>query len=480
MSSPSSGLKYLTLHPFVRAAVQDKIKGTIVGSALGDCIGLYTEFLPKSEARRAYPDGKFQLIDPPTEFRNDGHRTVRTSNKLQKAWTDDTDHALLIILSYLHHDGKELSPQDIAKHLRIWVEQGLRCLDRPPCGLGKTVGTVVYNKDYLSNPAQIAYDCWVKSNRNIAPNGSLMRTHPLGVICLAATLPETFRTATNYSIITHADPRCIVACCTVTGLVRGILRGEVLHEGNVDGIIEEAFEWVDEWVRKGRSDVGCNTEDDELHQQGALLDRNEYSKHAKVSSFEELELDDSQKMGYVYKAFGAAILALRLGMRQAPYYGYEHDAQLPRSTVFENIITRLTYAGGDADTNACVAGALLGSWLGYHCLPPQWRDGMQHVDWMVEKCRALGQIVGVEEDVSAVDCGQLPRYIYKGSEDPDTAIDGGKGLMSAEELKERDKEFMHQYLLRSAQATEREKKTLEAAEGKKKTLLGGMLSSLRG
>ncbi|OAX77046.1 hypothetical protein ACJ72_08659 [Emergomyces africanus] len=43
MEPPSSGLDFLSLHPFIRAAVQDKINGTIVGSALGDCIGLYTE-----------------------------------------------------------------------------------------------------------------------------------------------------------------------------------------------------------------------------------------------------------------------------------------------------------------------------------------------------------------------------------------------------------------------------------------------------
>ncbi|KKZ66624.1 hypothetical protein EMCG_00187 [[Emmonsia] crescens] len=469
MESPSSGLEFLALHPFVRATVRDKINGTIVGSALGDCIGLYT--------------AKYRCV------------ATCTSLALQacKAWTDDTDHALLIVLSYLHHDGKELSPKDIAQRLQVWVEQGLRCLDRPPCGLGRTVGTVVRSTGYLSNPTQVAYDCWVKSNRSIAPNGSLMRTHPLGIICLAATLPETFQIAANFSAITHADPRCIVACCTVTGLIRGILRGEVLHEGNVDEIIDKAFAWVDEWVKKraGGADASgseCNTnpEENELHEHGALLEMKEYTRHAKATSFEELELDDSQKMGYVYKAFGAAILALRLGMRQAGHESRSDGAaQEPHSVVFEKVITQLTFEGGDADTNACVAGALLGCWFGYNSLPPQWRDAMQHVAWMMGKCQALSQIVGGEElfvdHYHILGHGlQPPRY--KGSEDPDTAIDGGKGLMSTQELKEREQEFMYQYLVRSKEATEREKKrSLEAGEKRKKTArLGGMFSSLRG
>lgn len=275
------------------------------------------------------------------------------------------------------------------------------------------------------------------------------------------------------------------------------MRGEVLHEGNVDEIIDKAFAWVDEWIKKraggaGASGSECNTnpEENELHEHGALLEMEEYTRHVKVTSFEELELDDSQKMGYVYKAFGAAILALRLGMRQAGYGPYGHEcrsdgaAQQPHSVVFEKVITQLTFEGGDADTNACVAGALLGCWFGYNSLPPQWRDAMQHVAWMMGKCQALSQIVGGEElfvDHHHIHGhGLQPRY--RGSEDPDTAIDGGKGLMSAQELKERDQEFMYQYLMRSKEATEREKKrSLEAGEKRKKTArLGGMFSSLRG
>jgi hypothetical protein len=68
-------LGFLDAHPFVRETVVDRIYGCIIGSALGDTIGLYTEFMPKHECERIYKDRKFQLVEPATELYADGHRS---------------------------------------------------------------------------------------------------------------------------------------------------------------------------------------------------------------------------------------------------------------------------------------------------------------------------------------------------------------------------------------------------------------------
>jgi hypothetical protein len=70
-----SPLAFLDTHAFVRAAVLDKIYGCIVGSALGDTIGLYTEFLSKAQSAEMYADRKFRLVEPATEFYLDNHRS---------------------------------------------------------------------------------------------------------------------------------------------------------------------------------------------------------------------------------------------------------------------------------------------------------------------------------------------------------------------------------------------------------------------
>ena len=84
------------------------------------------------------------------------------------------------------------------------------------------------------------------------------------------------------------------------------------------------------------------------------------------------------------------------------------------ATMFEPLITDLIMRGGDADTNACFAGALLGAFIGYKSLPPHWRDGLKHGEWLMGKSMALCQVVGVLDGS------------YSGEKDKDTAPDGGR------------------------------------------------------
>jgi ADP-ribosylglycohydrolase len=336
----------------------------------------------------------------------------------QGAWTDDSDHALLILLSYLHHDG-QLVPRDFALRLRSWCEQGLRCLDRLPLGLGRTVGKVITHQQYLDQPEQTAKKVWIASGRNNAANGSLMRTHPLGVICVASTRAKTYQIAMDYSLITHSDPRCVVSCCVSTALIRGILRGEVTTEGDVEELIEDAYAWVSSHPKSGET-WDCSEFE-------PLLDREEFERHAYAHSLEELQLDDSRTMGYVYKALGAALLTLRKAI-QWPVASHPD--------VFGALIEELVMQGGDADTNACIAGALLGSWTGFAALTPQWREGLVHRDWLLGKIDGMCRTVGI-----------VPGE-YKGSTDFDTAFDGGRGLLDQDELRAREHKFMEFVMLK--------------------------------
>lgn len=154
------------------------------------------------------------------------------------------------------------------------------------------------------------------------------------------------------------------------------------------------------------------------------LNREEFDRHVYAISFSALELDDRQKMGYVYKCLGSAILCLRQAMWEV------ERTKIPSHTLFERLMTSLIMEGGDADTNGAVAGALLGAFLGHANLPEKWATGLAHREWLDSKIERFCAKLGVV-DVQ----GGIP---HMEDENPD----GGKGLMSKVGLEKRDREMI--------------------------------------
>lgn len=403
-------LKQESANVIVRSALRDHTVGAIIGSALGDAVGLYTEFLSADQAAISYPSRTFTLASPnPTPFKLDTHRSPKSPGD----WTDDTDHALLLLLSYLHTasiNGADPlpTPSDFASRLRIWVQQGLRALDTMPLGLGRLVGTVVATKNFAEEPEQVAREYWKRPGRRVAPNGSLMRTHPLGLMCLFRGEEETFAVAAKISRVTHYDPRCVIACVYGTALVRAVVRSEILMEEDINLLLRKVVVWY-----AGQPEVGPESLE---------LDLAELEKHVKAESLDVLQLDEREAIGYVYKTLGAGVLLLRMAIRKTRE---SYRSLLMRVAMFEELITDLIMREGDADTNACFAGALLGAFLGYEALPDHWKHGLRHEQWLIGKAEALCQVLGLADGH------------YDGQEDKDTYPDGGRGFVSEHEMEGR-------------------------------------------
>ncbi|OGM48075.1 ADP-ribosylglycohydrolase [Aspergillus bombycis] len=418
-----------------RASLHDSIVGCLIGSALGDAVGLYTEFLSGDMSATAYPARKFVLSpeSQATPFHRDSHRGPHRPGE----WTDDTDHAMLLLLSCLHTDLKTLDPTDFAARLHVWAQFGFLPLDTLPLGLGRTVGAIVRTKTYLDDPEATARRHWTNCQYNVAPNGSLMRTHPLGLVCLDKSLDETFELAAAFSVVTHVDPRCVVSCAIGTALVRGLVLHEVHTEVHIDSIIDTAIHWYAKYQAQALQEHPERRDE-------PGLDVSELRRHATVESLDDLELDDRYKMGYVYKTLGAGLHLLRLAMRDTA-----NGMLKSRALAFEPLITDLIMLGGDADTNACFAGALLGAYLGYANLPLNWRHGLRHGPWLLSKAEGLSQILGVAD-------GE-----YVGSADQETARDGGRGGMPSEADMERKVMVLQAWMAEQEQEAKRRATKLE-------------------
>jgi ADP-ribosylglycohydrolase len=82
-----------------------------------------------------------------------------------------------------------------------------------------------------------------------------------------------------------------------------------------------------------------------------------------------------RNLGYTLKAFGAGFYALR-------------------SQDLVSSISKIVYEGGDADSNAAVAGALLGCLIGYHQLPQIWL-GLRHTKYLESKALELCNLLSI-------------------------------------------------------------------------------------
>ncbi len=76
-----------------RDRLEDRVRGVVYGQAVGDALGLGTEFMNKREVRGNYPTG----LGDYSQMIRDAHRGRWPSG----AWTDDTDQMLCIFDSLL-------------------------------------------------------------------------------------------------------------------------------------------------------------------------------------------------------------------------------------------------------------------------------------------------------------------------------------------------------------------------------------------
>lgn len=138
-------------------------------------------------------------------------------------------------------------------------------------------------------------------------------------------------------------------------------------------------------------------------------------------TFATLKLDEKGKIGYVFKALGAAVRCLRVAMEW--YNADEKGTPLP-GEFFQKLIT--------ADTNACIAGALLGAFLGQGDLPSDWRDNLEHGAWLKKMTEGMCQILGVGDES------------FDASNYLDAAKDGGTGFLGMQQLAERHANWQNQ------------------------------------
>ena len=231
-------------------------------------------------------------------------------------WTDDTDMMLCIANAVIEDKGVNL--MTIARKFKEWEEGD-------PMGIGNNTWKVLQSSDYLDKPLEVSKLVWEMSRRTSAANGGLMRTSVVGLFPKAIEV-----CAANICRLTHYDPRCVGSCVIVSELIHSLVYG---------GPVLTYHQMLD-FARKY---------DDRI------IDYIDLSLDGDIRA---LSLDDMDAAGYTLKTMAAALWA------------YWHACS------FEEGLLTIVNAGGDADTNAAVACAILGAKYGFEAIPTEYVEAL--------------------------------------------------------------------------------------------------------
>lgn len=244
--------------------------------------------------------------------------------------TDDTQLTLALAES-LVASGARLDLEDLSRRLVQW-------LNSSPKDVGNLTKSAIQNLRAGDPPDQSGAIAWEDSGRKSAGNGSVMYCAPLALLSLVPndSLPEL---AAKVSRVTHYDPRCVGGCVAITTAIAGLVRGE---DDALDRAAMSAAPFSDD-VR-------------------AIVER------ARARPPAALRVD-GQDRGFVLHTVEIAISAV------------EH------ATSFEEGLIDVVARGGDTDTNAAVAGALLGARFGRSQIPERW----------MKVCQAVPRLVGLSD-----------------------------------------------------------------------------------
>ena len=239
-------------------------------------------------------------------------------------WTDDTDMMLCIANAVINDKGVNLT--SIARNFKEWA-------DGEPMGIGENTYKVLMIGDYVEKPLEVSKKVWEMSNRQAAANGGLMRTSIVGLFPKAVE-----ECAANICRLTHYDPRCVGSCVIVSELIHSLVydnKGLTYHQ--MIDIAQRYNERIREFI-----DLSMNTD------------------------VRALELQDDDSVGYSLRTLAAGLWA---------YWNAKS---------FEEGLLAVVHAGGDADTNAAVACAVLGAKYGYSSIPQEYVEGLIYKEQLDE------------------------------------------------------------------------------------------------
>lgn len=288
-----------------------RAQGCLAGQLAGDSLGSLVEFQPADVIARRYPDGVRLLCDG------------GTWNTIAGQPTDDSELALALARSLVEKDRYE--EEAVAVAYAAWYASA-------PFDVGNTIRAALSPAAARARAghhvADVAATARRAANAGSQANGALMRVSPLGVFGARLDPDDLAAHAQTDALLTHPHEVCQAANVALTAAI--------------------AFA-----IRTGASASEIHRYALDVVQRKIPVD----SLLASLRAAETRPPDDYQRQQ------GWVLIAL-----QNAFYQLLHAPDL------ETGVVDTVMRGGDTDTNAAIAGALLGAAWGVATVPRQWID----------------------------------------------------------------------------------------------------------
>ena len=305
----------------------DRFAGVLVGAACADALGAGYEF--------------GSPIDPSVALSMRGQGAFEPGE-----WTDDTAQMLAIAMAAVDHDLSPVAGEDaVAALLQEWYLSPARLKD---IGIhSSAVFSAVSTLPATGLASRFREAALGKEGRHpgrSGGNGALMRTAPVA-LALWDEPSAMVHSAMRLASMTHADERSSESCAVWCLAIQRALLGPLV--------------WDDVAVSAWFSDVLT----DVRQQLGESSD-------FWVSALESVHRTAPSDYFHMTPGNGYSVTTLLAAL--SAVVSTPIPTSLPASHL--RLATEAAVrGGGDTDTVACVAGALLGAMWGYSAVPLQWR-----------------------------------------------------------------------------------------------------------
>jgi len=370
-------------------AIASKIRGTLLGGALGDALGYVVEFDRIPVIRERFgADGLqgFEQLDGPVDFSDDTQMTLYGADGLNEvlAWARDgvgADELACIWLAYLRwlqSQGVAL-PDSAPQPQPRWIDaQAVMRHQRHP-GNACLTGLATGEMGTLSRPV----------NPDSKGCGTVMRAAPFGLVPQLAPA-AVLRLSTDAAALTHGHPSARQSAAHFSLLIHELLLG-----ASLDDAVSALAARLDE---DPATDSALR-----LRVTRAL----ELAVGERLLSPEELCAELGE--GWVAEealaiALYAVLVTERAGRNPESTTTAEGTAQdgllkgvrsavVPAERHFRAAVALAVNHDGDSDSTASLAGNILGALYGEDALPAAWLNGVTGLDVVEHVAAELAGLV---------------------------------------------------------------------------------------